>query len=67
MFSWNNFDSEFIKEILKNTELDDFQKQVLQYAEADDDKDGLISVMLSVCVEPDADFIKKYLNPQSSL
>lgn len=60
MFSWNNFDSEFIKEILMNTDLSDFQKKVLQYAEEDDDKDGLISVMLSVCVEPDADFIKKY-------
>lgn len=60
MFTWNNFDLNFIKEILHASELNDTQKEMLELAEEDNDKNGLISVMQSVCIEPDADFIIKY-------
>ena len=60
MFTWNNFDPNFIREILNASELNDTQKEMLELAEEDNDKNGLISVMRSVCIEPDADFIIKY-------
>lgn len=59
-FTWNNFDSSFINEILSSANLNEHQKAMMNCANREDDKDGLIAVMMSVCSEPNSDFVREY-------
>lgn len=59
-FKWNNFDSTFMYEIIKESELSDKEKNKAKYAYENEDKDILIGVMNSVCDCPDKKFIMNY-------
>ena len=59
-FTWVNYDESFLKEILEKSELDSQQRADLHDALKNNDKDVLISIMCSICSEPDISFVKQY-------
>lgn len=60
MFSWINFDTEFIKDVLNNTKLNNTKKKLMSLAEMEDDKDGLVAVLNSEYGVPNLNFIENY-------
>ena len=59
-FNWNNFDSSFMYEIIKESELSKDERAMAEYAYSNGDKDMLISVLNGICCYPDKKFILKY-------
>ncbi len=59
-FTWLNFDTAFIREILEASKLDVQQRADMDYALKNNDKDYLISILCSVHKEPNIAFVKQY-------
>lgn len=59
-FSWVNFGTSFLKEILEKNELNAQQRENLDFALQINEVNILSSIMLSICAEPDVSFVKQY-------
>lgn len=59
-FNWNNFDTSFIYEILKSSELLSENIEMVEYAYLNQDKDMLVSVLNEIYSYPDKNFITNY-------
>ncbi len=59
-FSWVNFGTSFLKEILEKNELNAQQRENLDFALQINEVNILSSIMLSICSEPDISFVKQY-------
>ena len=59
-FTWVNFDTAFIREILEASKLDAQQRADMDYALKNNDKDFLISILCTVHKEPNIAFVKQH-------
>lgn len=56
-FSWLKFDSLFLYEVLKVSEIAEVKKRQIDYAYNEEDKDLLVGLMNEVCTYPDRKFV----------